>query len=82
MVNAQKHRELANDWPTRARKKIMRQQLRSKSAQKKEDYTNKLLWDSGGVAGRRSIVETNQKRDKANKRFIKAMSKSNGMEVV
>lgn len=70
MVNAQKHRELLDDWPTRARKKIVRQQLKSNNAQKKEKIGNKLLYNRGGVAGRRSIVETDQKRQQANNKFI------------
>ena len=73
MVNAQKHRELLNDWQTRAHKKIVRQQLLSNNAKKMEKLGDKMLYDKGGVAGRRSIVETEQKRHKANKEFIQAM---------
>ena len=75
MVNAQKHRELLNDWQTRAHKKIIRQNLQSNNAQKRENTGNKLLYNRGGVAGRRSIVETEQKRQKANAEFIHAMLK-------
>jgi len=75
MVNAQKHRELLDDWPTRARKKIARQQLKSNNAKRIEKRGNKLLYNSGGVAGRRSIVETEQKRQQANYNFIQAMLK-------
>lgn len=73
MVNAQKHRELLKDWQTRAHKKIVRQQLKSNNAKKMEKVGNKLLFNRGGVAGRRSIVETEQKRHKANKEFIQVM---------
>ena len=59
MVNAQKHRELLNDYPTRLRKKIVRQQLISNNSRKTERLGNHYLYTSGGVAGRNSIVETN-----------------------
>lgn len=77
MVNAQKHRELLNDYPTRLRKKIVRQQLISNNSRKTERLGNHYLYTSGGVAGRNSIVETDQKRDKANKKFLRVV---NGME--
>jgi len=69
MVNAQKHRELLNDYPTRLRKKIVRQQLISNNSRKTERLGNHYLYTSGGVAGRNSIVETNEKRAKANQKF-------------
>ena len=69
MVNAQKHRELLNDYPTRLRKKIVRQQLISNNSRKTERLGNHYLYASGGVAGRNSIVETNEKRAKANQKF-------------
>lgn len=77
MVNAQKHRKLLNDYPTRLRKKIVRQQLISNNSQKKEKLGNHYLYSQGGTAGRNSIVETDQKRDKANKKFLRVV---NGME--
>lgn len=78
MVNANKHRKLLNDYPTRLRKKIVRQQLISNNSQKKEKLGNHYLYSQGGTAGRNSIVETDQKRDKANKKFLRVV---NGMEV-
>ena len=77
MVNANKHRKLLNDYPTRLRKKIVRQQLISNNSQKKEKLGNHYLYSQGGTAGRNSIVETDQKRDKANKKFLRVV---NGME--
>ena len=70
MVNADKHRKLLNDYETRLRKKIVRQQLLSKNSQKKEEKGNQYLFTSGGTAGKKSIVETDLKRAKANKEFI------------
>lgn len=69
MVNAKKHRELLNDYPTRLRKKIARQQLLSKNSQKNERIGNHLLFTSGGKTGKDSIVETDLKRAEANKEF-------------
>ena len=77
MVNANKHRKLLNDYPTRLRKKIVRQQLISNNSQKKEKLGNHYLYSQGGTAGRNSIVETDQKRDKANTKFLRVV---NGME--
>ncbi len=73
MVNANKHRQLLNDYPTRLRKKIVRQQLISKNSQKKENLGNHYLYAQGGRAGRNSIVETNQKRVKADKEFLRGL---------
>ena len=60
MVNANKHRKLLNDYPTRLRKKIVRKQLISNNSQKKEKLGNHYLYTQGGTAGRNSIVETDQ----------------------
>ena len=73
MVNANKHKKLLNDYPTRIRKKIERQQLRSNNAKKKEKLGNHYLYAQGGTAGRNSIVETDKKRVKANKEFLKRL---------
>ncbi len=73
MVNAQKHRELLKDWQTRAHKKVIKETLQSNNAQKKETWSNKVLYNNGGVAGRRSIVETEQKRQNAKHEFIQVM---------
>lgn len=70
MVNADKHRKLLNDYPTRLRKKIVRQQLISNNAKKNERIGNHYLSSQGGTAGKNSIVETDAKRDKANREFI------------
>lgn len=73
MVNVQKHKRLLNDYPTRIRKKIVRQQLLSKNSQKKEEWGNHKLYTHGGTAGINSINETEIKRDKANKKFLRVM---------
>ena len=75
MVNADKHRKLLNDYETRLRKKIVRQQLLSNNSQKKEKLGNHYLYSQGGTAGRNSIVETEAKRDKANKEFLQDLRK-------
>ena len=75
MVNANKHRELLNDYPTRLRKKIVKQQLLSKNSQKNERIGNHLLFTSGGKTGKDSVVETDLKRDKFN-RELKSMLKN------
>lgn len=69
MVNANKHRQLLNDYPTRLRKKIVRQQLLSNNSRKTERLGNHYLYTSGGVAGKNSIIETEEKRTKANQKF-------------
>ena len=74
MVNANKHRGLLNDYPTRLRKKIVKQQLLSKNSQKKERIGNHLLYTYGGQTGKNSIVETNLKRVKVNKEFWDIMN--------
>lgn len=75
MVNAKKHRDLINDYETRLRKKIVRQQLLSKNSQKQERLGNQYLYSQGGTAGRNSIVETDEKRAKANKEFLTHLKK-------
>ena len=70
MVNAQKHRDLLNDTKTRARKQIVRQQLISNNSRKTERLGNHYLYSNGGVSGKNSIVETDEKRAKANQKFI------------
>ena len=77
MVNANKHKKLKNDYKTRLRKKIERQQLISNNSKKKEKLGNHYLYSQGGTAGRNSIVETEAKRDKANKEFLRVVK---GME--
>ena len=74
MVNAQKHRALLNDYPTRLRKKIVKQQLLSKNSQKTERIGNHLLFTSGGKTGKDSIVETNLKREKVNKKYFNILT--------
>lgn len=75
MVNVEKHRKLLNDYPTRIRKKIVRQQLLSNNSQKMEEKGNHFLYTNGGTAGINSINETEIKRDKANKEFLRVMKK-------
>ena len=71
MVNANKHRALLNDYETRVKKQIIRQQLISNNSRKIEERGNQYLFTSGGRAGRNSIVETEEKRAKANSDFKK-----------
>ena len=71
MVNANKHRQLLNDYNTRVRKQIVRQQLISNNSRKMEEKGNHFLFTNGGKAGINSISETEIKRDKANQTFRK-----------
>ena len=79
MVNADKHRKLLNDYETRVKKQIIRQQLISDNSRKIEERGNQYLYTSGGRAGRNSIVETDEKRVKANNEFKRIVKQNGGL---
>lgn len=65
LVNAQKHRALLDDTPTRLSKRLDKIFCLSNSARKQDKNDDKFLLANGGKCGVNEILRTNKKRKKA-----------------